>query len=554
MAFLSDDHRVQTDFLFALRAFADTREKEQNWQGFCLYCMEIAATTLRVYQAEMRKDPKGLSPVELAKMDKWQSALTMKRIQDAASGAYSAQEITELVAILKGKNASGTLAAENTKLKQDKTNLETQLRDSQARVAQARRDLDADLAAVKAACADNAAKAGGCAAQAADCLKILEEMKAASLKSLVETQRILKDIESKTTDPGNLAAVQNLVTVVSGRLGSTDVADVSANMAIIADLQDKVKKLSDEKNAWTVEKARLEAELAGARAGSITVKQDSIDLLQKMGKYLDSSFQNANFMPSVESIEKLKEDFTGTSGDFGNSLVKVLKGVRNYGMLLGGLSIITNQGFIEKFENVATFFETQNLQTKLIQQFYKLFALEKKEDGLQIIRSLKENNIDSSKKKLFLSTIGDNLQSLDIEMNAKTGSKIESIMKIFNADHEITISQLEMISKHLLLMCFALSDTVNYKHVNKILSICSNKMMELGALKTEEFNTLMRLVPNIQFMFKKDDLLEKIPVNLFSSGIYMYDSTDVALNLLKENMLRCIESATKDKMDAYDIS
>ena len=554
MAFLSDDHRVQTDFLFALRAFADTREKEQNWQGFCLYCMEIAATTLRVYQAETGKSPKGLSPVELAKMDKVQSALTMKKIQDAARGAHSAQEITELVAILKGKNTSGTFAAENTKLKQDKANLETQLRDSQGRVAQARRDLDADLAAVKAACADNAAKAGGCAAQAADCLKILEEMKSASLKSLVETQTILKDIESKTADPGNSAAVHDLVTVVSARLGSTDVAAVSANMAIIADLQDKVKKLNEEKNAWTAEKARLEAELAGARAGSITVSQDSNDLLQKMGKYLDSSFQNANFMPSVESIEKLKGDFTGTSVQFGVELVKLLKGVRNYGMLMGGLSIITNQGFVEQFENVATFFETQKLPPKLIQQFYKLFALEKKDDGLQIIRNLKENNIDSSKKTLFLSKIGNDLQSLDIEMNARTGSKFESIMKILNSDYDITISQLEMISKHLLLMCFSLSDTVNYKHVNKFLSICSNKMMELGALKIEEFNTLMRLVPNIQFMFKKDDLLEKIPVNLFSRGIYMYGSTDVALNSMKQKMLQCIESATKDKMDAYDIS
>jgi len=360
MAFMSDDHRVQTDFLFALRVFADTREKEQNWQGFCLYCMEIAATTLRVYQTETGKSPKGLSPVELAKMDKVQSALTMRKIQDAARGAYSAPEITELVANLKGKNASGTFAAENTKLKQDKANLETQLRDSQARVAQARRDLDADLAAVKAACADNAAKAGGCAVQAADCLKILEEMKSASLKSLVETQTILKDIESKTTDPANSAAVHDLVTVVSGRLGSTDVAAVSANVAVITELQEKVKKLNEEKNAWTAEKARLEAELAGARAGSITVSQDSIDLLQKMGKYLDSSFQNANFMPSVESIEKLKGDFTGTSVQFGVELVKLLKGVRNYGMLMGGLSIITNQGFIEKFENVATFFETQN--------------------------------------------------------------------------------------------------------------------------------------------------------------------------------------------------
>jgi len=554
MAFMSDDHRVQTDFLFALRVFADTREKEQNWQGFCLYCMEIAATTLRVYQAETGKSPKGLSPVELAKMDKVQSALTMRKIQDAARGAYSAPEITELVANLKGKNASGTFAAENTKLKQDKANLETQLRDSQARVAQARRDLDADLAAVKAACADNAAKAGGCAAQAADCLKILEEMKAASLKSLVETQTILKDIESKTTDPANSAAVHDLVTVVSGRLGSTDVAAVSANVAVITELQEKVKKLNEEKNAWTAEKARLEAELAGARAGSITVSQDSIDLLQKMGKYLDSSFQNANFMPSVESIEKLKGDFTGTSVQFGVELVKLLKGVRNYGMLMGGLSIITNQGFIEKFENVATFFETQNLPLKLIQQFYKLFALEKKDDGLKIIQDLKESNIDSSRKRLVLSKIGNDLQSLDIKKNTRTEGNLKSITNILNSDNDITILQLKMISKHLLLMCFSLLDTVKYKHVSKILSICSKKMMEFRALETDEFDTLMHLVPKIQFMFQKDDLLEKIPVNLFSSGIYMYGSTDVALNSLKENMLQCIESATKDKMDAYDIS
>lgn len=259
-------------------------------------------------------------------------------------------------------------------------------------------------------------------------------------------------------------------------------------------------------------------------------------------------------MPSIESIEKLKGDFTGTSVQFGNDLVRLLKGIRNYGMLIGGLNIITNKGFIEEFENVATFLETQNLQSKLLQQFYKLFALENKDDGLRIIENLKISNIDSSRKSLVLSKIGDDLQSLDIKKNTKTEKNLKSITKILNSDNDITMLQLKMISKHLLLMCFSLLDTVNFKHVRKILPICSKKMMEFGALENDEFDTLLHLIPKIQFMFRQDDLLEKIPVNLFSSGIYMYGSTDVALNLLKENMLRCIESATKDKMDAYDIS
>lgn len=543
MALLSDDHRVQTDFLFALRTFADTREKEQNWQGFCLYCMEIAATTLRVYQTEMKKDPKGLSPVELAKMDKVQSALTARRIKGVASGTAQAQEVSELVASLKGKNTSAAVTAENARLRQDIANLSKQLADSQALLTKARSDIDTELAGIKAICLDGSAKSSASGAQAAECARILGEMKAASLQGMADTQKILQEILAKTADATNKNSVQRLLAVVSGRLGSADGAEVERILATLTRVQDELRDLKTKEASWAGEKANLEVEISALRARTVSVSAESLAAAKKMNECFTPNLKNMKHVPDTTAFEALGSDFPG---EFGIALKEFFVSARDIGLVCSSINEIQSKGFLESFQAQIEFLEGKRVPISLKQMFLKCFNIDSKQDGITSIEEFKKVGFTNSKKNQKLTVKED-----DIIVSYDNIGNPSNLVKIQKNIMDVEKESIVMFTKNLYVM-LAISMHVIQEQNWTLMFVESTKILNhLEILSNEESKFVIDNIEKLKNIMQNDSAFNRVPLKLFCKGLYFYQGRESTMKNNCKALQKFVEDTTDDKLGDF---
>jgi FtsZ-binding cell division protein ZapB/molecular chaperone GrpE (heat shock protein) len=94
------DLHIKTDILYAMKAFAKSKEQQEKWPGFAIYCMEVTATFMKYYEEIMRSEPTGKKIVNLSNMCDL-SKLSQSVIDEFVTGTKRQIDVETLVKHMK---------------------------------------------------------------------------------------------------------------------------------------------------------------------------------------------------------------------------------------------------------------------------------------------------------------------------------------------------------------------------------------------------------------------------------------------------------------------
>jgi len=153
---MATDSHIQEDLMTALATFADAPLEIQYWNGFAIYCMEIAAGFIQAYNDELGTIPPGITQAELERKQRESTTtLTRAAIKSFAKGTAVHPDVAAFLAHFRGHKHTAITKAEADKKKAEDDAAKALREALEARRArtQLERSIDGKLTAIQTALA-----------------------------------------------------------------------------------------------------------------------------------------------------------------------------------------------------------------------------------------------------------------------------------------------------------------------------------------------------------------------------------------------------------------
>ena len=431
---MAQDHTLRVDLMSALVAFTSSEEERRYWNGFAMYCMEIAAGFINAYKIEFRSPPPGIDARQLEKkqMDNSHS-LTRAEINAYVQGGKVNTDFQAFMNRLNGDaHPSVKQAQENLKKAEDKKRkAEQEQRIAREQQKILRESVESQLNALQQAIS-RLAQAQQTTSQIftqnkteSDSLrdKLLELQRgtqvdikgmAAQLKRLEDkrtkvAQAILEEVDrlKAMTDGSNLDETNEILGSIEGMLRGSEVVETSEEnlQRLSAEIEMKkgeIKRLKMDIKTLNTQIAELkealeQAQLAlqrgdrggGASAGSAGAASIPAEVTDVMTKLCALAKEDANETDVNSALtEKLK--WTAFVNAF-------------------------NEEFAEQMKEIGTFVKKQRFLLKAIKRFQK----EYNEDfSVNLHRNIREDLKKSSRGDQNILTYFDSVLGFGIVKKA----------------------------------------------------------------------------------------------------------------------------------------
>lgn len=341
------DLHIKTDIMSTLKAFARHENQQVNWNGFSIYCMQVAASFMHYYKKTTGKTPKGLDTKYLAQLSDL-TQFSLAQINGFTDDAHPViqEEVKEFVEFLDGQDASRRLREELTKANERIGALSQELKHEKNKVVAQVGKLTEKIAALQAVVESSKSEQSQLLLHENYVKATLNQINASTAQTVVKIHQTLTATEALTTaaDEETKELFSSLVDRINTQVA---VINLESGKTVAEMLKD-----ADEKMA-SAQAAILEKDAALQRANStidalkqqleenqsptgVALSDEIKSLIQKLHEHVvvvegadddlnvDDDLYKTDFMDLFASIDN---DFTGED-DFAQHLKNVLSFAR----------------------------------------------------------------------------------------------------------------------------------------------------------------------------------------------------------------------------------
>ncbi len=340
---MSSDFHVQVDLMNALIAFTNNEHQLRSWNGFAIYCMEIAVGFINTYKTEMGSAPPGIQQDALDQKQMESSrSLTMRQIKEFVNGTRVNADLQTLLTHFKGtQNRHVTTANTASTAAQNALTAETAAKiQAQNDLAVAQREIariNVELTAARNDLVTARQSQGALNTSLTAQIKRLEDafnsMKAShdsamsdmarsqsssmgkidlikqsiersEAKKIEVNQRFLTELESMRSSSAIPVIQTRIQTLIDMIKGSTEITN---STLIVQNLQSEIQRRDTEITQKQTEIAQKDSQLSRLAADNQRISsentqlQNDISSLQVQNAQLQAQLRNANSTPSPEA-------------------------------------------------------------------------------------------------------------------------------------------------------------------------------------------------------------------------------------------------------------
>lgn len=304
------DLDVQTDITRALKAFAQKQEQMANWNGFAIYCMQIAASFLAEFQNEFKghKQAAGVDPARLAELNRQQASLTILEINNYANGTIKNQDFLDFVGRLK----NDSLKEENKKMIEKISQKEAEINSLKSNQSSTERIYTSQMSAMKK--------------QIENLQDSMDQMKMNLDTNTTEAKDVMHMFITKLTDEEkNLNLVYELLQTKVNLFSSANQNEIIAILQILkakveSNDAGKIGWIVNEKNSALEEKKKIaeklnqtQKELENIKKSKTSVSDESKQILEYFNELMSTvekldQAELERIISSLANIDVLKND------------------------------------------------------------------------------------------------------------------------------------------------------------------------------------------------------------------------------------------------------
>ena len=548
------DVRIQSDLMSALLAFAEDRNQRVYFNGFAIYCMEIACSFVKEYHENMGKLPPGLEEANLVKNN------NLMLYTDRSIGEYRGkskvhQDFQDFCNGISGNSSNDTLKKELKKVNQELDavkaanrrlnkfveNIQGPLASMQSNIDEINRKMDIELQLNE------------------PMVNAVKEKQIYFVSLIVDIQNAIN--EMKTSGTIDDAKFNQFYDLLKARLDTIQrINGVGTEENAVVSLIENLRQRNSE-----LERRIAEIEASGGAAGggqpAATLSQETKQLLKTCSEYSKLTYKA---MPPelIDEIllTKLQSDFQALDSETADMIKEILYFCRDSFCFFHSLeklkirkideicSAFTNTPYKFKSEKLHSFFEnTIRCSKNVVLETQKVFKSTSVLNG-EIVYKL--SNINKTPSGFSFNT--SNIH--DIELNISKISRNEEQWKqsLLHAEctyHSMNHQLMFMFNLHILRLVHFLSNASGLDPIIKNVVADSfpilNKMF--GFIMNTKIATVSNLVENQEYLNLISDFFTNYPVDqqrkplyplhLFHMGAYM--------KVTSTSYPYCIDSANK---------
>lgn len=287
------DLHIKTDVVSALKAFATTREQQEHWNGFAIYCMEIAAGFMHAYKQNTGREANGQKPAELAKLSDL-TELSEAKIQGFVSGSKVHDDITKFVEAIGKGDQNKMLQEESERKAKELKKMQKLLDDEKKRNSEALSFLK-DKMDESVRSMEKFAEEQEKATKNANYIEsTMTAMHKAYMVSLSNLDQIMRNLEHELKNAAPPEQIERMVQNIAFFVKGIDIESQALMQSQLRELGEKntaleqvISDLKQEKEALNAEISKLKTQLESTGAGfslsenTVSILQDLYDLIQK---------------------------------------------------------------------------------------------------------------------------------------------------------------------------------------------------------------------------------------------------------------------------------